>query len=83
MPMPSRALKNRLIERAAPSVWRQSLATLWPFGPAWQPAAAFALIAALGIALGPIVNQAELASPASSEIDAFGLGGTPDEGDLP
>lgn len=80
---PSPALKARLIERAAPSSWRQSLAALWPFGPAWQPAAAFALIAALGIALGPLIGETERAAPASSEIDVLGLGLALDEGDLP
>lgn len=84
-PLPSRALKARLIERAAPSLWRQSLAALWPFGPAWQPAAALALIAALGIALGPYVGAGESASvgQTTSEIDVLGFGASLDAGDLP
>ena len=85
MPLPSRALRTRLIERAAPPVWRQSLAALWPFGPAWQPAAAFALVAALGIALGPYVGAGDSAnvSTGTTEIDVLGLGGASDVGDLP
>lgn len=85
-PLPSRALKTRLVERAAPPIWRQSLAALWPFGPAWQAAAAFAVIAALGVALGPFINQtenpSELTSSVSGEVDVLGLDGTLDEGDL-
>ncbi len=84
-PLPSRALKHRIAERARPSVWRQSLVALWPFGPAWQPAAALALIAALGIALGPYISFGESANAGSvtNEIDILGIGASLDSGDQP
>jgi len=83
MPSPSRRLRARVLERAAPPVWRQSLGALWPFGPAWQPAAALALIAALGIVLGPYIGSDDLNASTAGEIDGLALGGSLDEGDLP
>lgn len=84
-PLPSRALKQRIVGRAAPSLWRQSLSALWPFGPAWQPAAALALIAALGIALGPYVSFGESANAGTTaaELDILGPIASLDDGDLP
>ncbi len=79
---PSPALKARLIARAKPALWRQGFGALWPFGAAWQPAAAFALIAALGISLGVTFGRADIAASASDEVDVLGLSDTFDDGDL-
>ncbi|MSO69240.1 MAG: hypothetical protein EXQ98_03025 [Alphaproteobacteria bacterium] len=81
-PAPSHALKARLIVRARPALWRQGFGALWPFGPAWQPAAAFALIAALGISLGVTVGPADIAASASDDVDVLGLYDTFDDEDL-
>ncbi|MGD9538288.1 MAG: hypothetical protein AB7P52_11970 [Alphaproteobacteria bacterium] len=75
-PLPSRELKARIVRRAAPPLWRQGLAALWPFGPAWQPAAALLLIAAIGVAIGPYLGSDELAA---REIDVLALGSFDDE----
>jgi len=74
-PLPSRALKARIMRPVAPPLWRQLLAALWPLGPAWQPAAALVLLAAIGIAIGPYVGGDE---PATSEIEVLAFGGLQD-----
>jgi hypothetical protein len=73
---PSRELKARIIRRAAPPIWRQGLTALWPFGPAWQPAAALALIAAIGIAMGTYLDSDGLAA---GEVDVLVLGSLDDD----
>lgn len=46
-----------IIAQAAPSRWRRLAGALWPFGPAWQPAAALAMALMLGIAIGPLLPE--------------------------
>lgn len=36
--------------------WRDALHVLWPFGPAWQPATAFVMMALMGFVLSPTLN---------------------------
>ncbi len=83
-PLPSGILRARVLARRSPTLWRQSLGALWPFGPVWQPAMAFALIAALGIALGAYVGGPDrlVANKDVNESGIAGLDGDFDEDDL-
>ncbi len=51
-PAPSPALRAALLAAAERPAWRRWLAEVWPFGPAWQPASAFAAAMVLGVAIG-------------------------------
>jgi hypothetical protein len=75
-PMPSRELKAEIVRRAAPPLWRQGLAALWPFGPAWQPAAALVAVALVGIAIGPYVGNDDASA---NDIDTLALGSLDDD----
>ncbi len=51
-PAPSPELMAMILAAAERPAWRQWLAEFWPFGPAWQPASAFAAAVVLGVAIG-------------------------------
>lgn len=60
-PMPPAALYGRILadmNGPRPLGWRGALQVLWPFGPAWQPATAFVLMAFAGFLLSPTLNPA-------------------------
>ncbi len=54
---PSPELAADIVAAAAPAGWRRLAAALWPFGPAWQPAAALAMALMLGVAIGPLLPE--------------------------
>ena len=64
-PIPSPELKAAILAAAERPSWRQWLADLWPIGPVWQPASAFAAAIVLGIAIG--VGAPELVLPNGGE----------------
>ncbi|UCH73811.1 MAG: hypothetical protein JSU82_16040 [Rhodospirillales bacterium] len=51
-PAPSPELMAAILAAAERPSWRQWLVDLWPIGPIWQPASAFAAAIVLGIAIG-------------------------------
>ncbi len=56
---PPAALYGRVLDAMAgprPLGWREALQVLWPFGPAWQPATAFMVMALAGYLLSPTLN---------------------------
>jgi hypothetical protein len=68
---PSAALQARVLD-AAPKPeatwserWSRVIATVWPFGPTWQPATALAAAAVLGLTFG-------LAAPEQTEVSSEG-----------
>jgi hypothetical protein len=68
---PSAALRARVLD-AAPMPetswserWSRVIATIWPFGPTWQPATALAAAAVLGLTFG-------LAAPEQTEVSSEG-----------
>ncbi len=60
-PAPSPELRAAILAAAQRPSFRQLLADLWPFGPAWQPASAFAAAVLLGVAIG--IGAPELVLP--------------------
>lgn len=60
---PSVALSERILEEApAPARgwterWAQVVDAVWPFGPSWQPVAALATAAVLGITFGLVMPE--------------------------
>lgn len=76
-PAPSPELMADILAGAAPRGLRAWLADFWPFGPAWQPASAFAAAAILGIAVGigaPDMVWPEAADSAVAEVESLALG---------
>lgn len=57
-------LRECLLAAAPAGGWRDLVASLWPFGPVWRPAAALAAFAFFGIFIGS-TEMAALAIPAS------------------
>ena len=58
---PPAALYGRILAQMdgpRPLNWREALHVLWPFGPVWQPATAFMLMALVGFTLSPTSNPA-------------------------
>jgi hypothetical protein len=80
-------LRERLLAAAPVGGWRELLASLWPFGPVWRPAAALFCVALFGVLLGSS-EMAKLIRPTSvnaalseevrvvalSAVDIFGDG---------
>ena len=81
---PSPELKARVLATAGEAArpWRRRDAwglAVWPFGPVWQPAAALAVAALLGIALGTVAPPPGLVgssdrAPLADEIAALAFG---------
>ena len=82
---PSPELKARVLVTAGESVHPRRIrprtwaAALWPFGPAWQPAAALALSALVGVALGTVAPPPGLLgsadrAPLAEEIATLAFG---------
>jgi hypothetical protein len=57
-------LRERLLAAAPVGGWRELLASLWPFGPVWRPAAALFGLALVGVILGSS-EMARLVLPTS------------------
>jgi hypothetical protein len=57
-------LRECLLAAAPAGGWRDLVASLWPFGPVWRPAAALAGLAMFGVFLGSS-EMARLVTPAS------------------
>lgn len=57
-------LRERLLAAAPQGGWRELVASLWPFGPVWRPAAALCAIAMVGVFLGS-TEAATLVTPVS------------------
>ena len=76
-PAPAPQLMAAILAAAERPGWRQWLAELWPLGPAWQPASAFAAAILLGIAVG--VGAPDLVLPGAEdglvvEVESLALG---------
>ena len=78
LPLPSPALMADVLTAASADPWRRWTHILWPFGPLWKPATAFALVAMLGLAAGgTLPSQASLAGEqAAYEVESALLGTT-------
>jgi hypothetical protein len=76
LPVPSPELMADVLATAGPSRVKQWFALLWPFGPAWQPVSAFAVVAVFGFYLGAVTplpgpSDADLLA---GEMDGFAGG---------
>ena len=86
---PPAALKSRILERAPkPAVsWADRVDRLaeiaWPFGPRWQPVAALAAAAVLGVLVGVAVPQASQAEASSTDITELAFGPDVDWSEAP
>ena len=73
-PSPSPELMARVLaDRRPPGL----LATLWPFGPVWQPASAMVAAVALGIALGivaPDIVIPDYGDSVIADVESLALG---------
>jgi len=79
-------LRERLLAGAPVGGWRELVASLWPFGPVWRPAAALFGMALIGVTLGSS-EMAQLILPTSvnaalsEEIRTMALSGADVLGD--
>lgn len=88
LPVPA-ALSQRILAAAPYGGWRDLVASLWPFGPVWRPAAALLAVAAISILLGTtdaanLVDDVSVNGALSEEVYAlaFVSGGFRAPGDL-
>jgi len=80
-PAPSAEMRVSILAAAQRSGWRLWLAEIWPLGPAWQPASAFAAAVLLGVAVGISVPEIVLPDPANGiveDVESLALGPTID-----
>lgn len=76
-PEPSPELMASILAGAEKRGLGAWLADFWPFGPAWQPASAFALAVILGIAAGagvPDLVLPEAADSAIADVESLAFG---------
>ena len=78
LPLPSPTLMADILAAASPQPWQRWAHLLWPFGPIWKPATAFALVAMLGLAAGGVLpSQSSLdGSHAAYEVEGLMFGTT-------
>jgi hypothetical protein len=77
---PSTALRSRILEQAPrrssswAERWNRFAEVVWPFGPRWQPVAALAAAAVLGVVVGVAVPQASPSDTSTTDVTEMAFG---------